>query len=254
MPLTVRFAPKRKTFGQRKLSNARQRAARAVATAKQRMRRMRSRNVRTAGFLGIEKKFVDQTLADTTIPATIAGGELDPATNNCLNAVAQGDTESSRDGRKYQMKQIIVKGHIKREQDADQTQAPAAVNCWVALVLDTQTNGTQLNAEDVYTAVGHYEHPMRNLQYASRFKVLKYQEFQFDCPTMSWDGTNIETGGQVQNFTWVENMEIPVTCDGTGATVSDITDNSLHIIGAASNAGGANLLKLGYESRLRFVG
>lgn len=208
-------------------------------------------NLRTGGFVGIETKYVDQTKAETSFVASNAGGELDPATNNCLNAVAQGTTQNQRDGQSYHIKSVNVRGSIYRKSTADATAAWNYTTGWIALVLDTQSNGAQLNSEDVYTSVGLPSQSFRNLQYAPRFRVLKYFEFNFDSPNMSFDGTNIERGGQVVPFNfYVKNLNIPVRCTDTGATVADIQDNSLHIIGAASDTSPY----ISYESRVRFVG
>ncbi len=220
--------------------------------------RLRRRNVRTGGFLGIEHKFYDQAKADTalTAPTDAAGGEFDPVgAIQCLNAVTQGDGESSRDGRQIRMTKIQVNGILTHAAQVNQVAGDLIGEAMVALVLDTQTNAAQLNSEDVFDnhpglALGACV-PMRNMQLAKRFKVLKRQVFAFPQVALSWDGTNMEQNGSRMSFQWnVDLNNIAVNYTGTTEAIANITDNSLHII-AYDNTG---LSSLAYGSRLRFVG
>lgn len=238
---------KKTTFARRKVVRARPKFA-----AKPRARP--ALNARTGGYMGMELKFHDATKAATNIVGAIAGGELDPATADCINGIAQGDGESQRDGRKYLMKSVQVNGVITRAVDEDLANVPGHMAGWVALVLDTQTNLAQLNAEDVYTG-NENEVPFRNLQFSSRFKVLAYKVITFDAPQVGTDGTNtMSSGGQVRHFHWNVPLDIPVITTGTGATVSSISDNSLHVIGSASLSTAPNQVALTYNSRVRFIG
>lgn len=215
-------------------------------------------NARIGGFLGIENKFYDTSLVGSAIvsAATMAGLEKDPGTVNCISAPAQGDGESNRDGKSIKLLSVHVNGMVTAARQADQTAADGSSECFVALVLDTQTNGAQLNSEDVYTNPGAdaslCSHPLRNLQYSKRFKILKYKIFTLQNPTMAWDGTNIEQSGIQRSFRMDTRLNLPVTFNATGAGVSSVVDNSLHII-AGTN--GTQLVPLiSYNARVRFVG
>ena len=85
--------------------------------------RLRRRNIRTAGFLGIEHKFIDTSLVSSalTAPTDSTGGEHDPATVLCLNAVAQGDGEEQRDGKAYVIDQLYMNGFVQFTNQANQT-------------------------------------------------------------------------------------------------------------------------------------
>ncbi len=201
-----------------------------------------------------ELKYVDTSVALATIVGTIASAEKDPGTVNCLNAIAVGDGESDRDGKKYILKQVIVTGGIARGGASDLADVPAQMSCILALVLDKQTNNNQLNSEDVYTG-SLPEYPLRNLKYSKRFKVLASQRFDFDSPTVGTDGTNTNSaGGQVKSFYFNKKLNIPVTCSGTSANCTDIVDNSLHIIAISSANSAPNQLQLEYSARVRFIG
>jgi len=216
-------------------------------------------NVRTGGFLGIEKKFFDSFLATTQIagPADCTGGELDPATANCLNGVSQGDGESNRDGKNYVIKSLHFLGRVVANSQANKSAGWIPPSVFIAIVLDTQTNGAQLNSEDVYTnpaaSIANNTCLQRNLQYSSRFRVLKTFKLDFNQPSLAYDGTNIEGCGFSQSIeAHLDNLNIKVGCSATTGTVAAITDNSLHVIGFATNV--TETVNLTYTSRIRFMG
>jgi len=216
-------------------------------------------NVRTGGFLGIEKKFFDTFKTTTVIanPANCTGGELDPATDNCLNGVVQGDGESNRDGKNYIIKSLHFNGRVVTNSQNNKTVGWIPPSVFIAIVLDTQTNGAQLNSEDVYTnplgSSATNTCLQRNLQYSSRFRVLKTWKLDFNDPPFSWDGTDLESCGQSQSIeAHLDNLNIKVSCSATTGTVAAITDNSLHVIGFTTN--GTETVNLCYNSRIRFMG
>jgi len=242
----------------RKVAAARAAVARSVGVLRARNARLRKRNTRTAGFLGIETKYEDRTTSTAILTGTgAASGECDPGTVNCLNAVAQGDTEQQRDGKNYLIRGLFIRGAVSWATAANLTQGRDLYPIFLAVVQDTQTNGAQLNSEDVFknalaSNIGNTM-LMRNLQYSSRFKVLWTKWLQPQQPTVFFDGTNGEQFGWAVPFKVdLPNLDIRVECKGTSANVSDIVDNSLHFIALASSVDGTPTLN--YFSRLRFVG
>lgn len=230
-------------------------ASRAVASRFKRS----SLNARSGGFLGIEKKFYDTTLVAGVVnsSATMASMENDPASVNCLNGVDQGDGESQRDGRKIAMDSIQVSGHVRIPAQIDQTSLDLAPVVKVYLVLDKQTNGAQLNSEDVFVNPGAStatsDAPFKNLQYDSRFQILGVRTFT--CPPIpaTWDGTNMEASGVTLPFSIYKSLKgMQVTFKGTTAGVANIVDKSLHIIACCNAQNSAPTLY--YNSRLRFRG
>ncbi len=207
-------------------------------------------NYRSGGFDNLEQKFVDYSYGQTAIATANAGAEADPVTALSLNAVAQGTTQNQRVGKRIKMKSIMVRGTVMLVSQANLTVLPNGYTAVVALVMDKQTNGAQLNSEDVYAAATHVEHAFRDLEHSHRFKVLKRQVFQMNCPNVSYDGTNMELGGNNIGFEWyVELNNIQTYFDTIGATIADIVDKSLHVVAFASDGNG----QLKYESRLRYV-
>lgn len=227
----------------------------------------RPRNVinrRTGGFLGIQTKFFDTALTATAItsPADATGGELDPNYDVdlgavallCLGAPPPGNDESSRIGDEIRVQQIDINGTITCAAQANQTATDIGTKVFLALVLDTQTNAAQLNSEDVYTnpsaSATLAASPFRDMQRTKRFKTIRTQEFIFENPSMSWDGTNIEQNGLAQHFRWVIPTDIVYQFVGSGRTVASLSSNSLHVIGYTSST--ALVPTLQYNCRQRF--
>ncbi len=215
-------------------------------------------NRRSGGFIGLENKFLDMSVVDKTIGNATAwtGGEADPTTLDCLNAMATGDTESTRDGRVIHLTSLFMKGNVRRPTQVDQTTGSTASNCFLALVLDTQTNGAQLDSENVYVNPGSdvttNSMPFRNLQYSKRFRILWSKRIVMPQQVQVYDGTNIENGSSQRQFNIFHKFRRPmkVTFTGVTGTVGVIGDNSLHFVAMCNTT----VLKLDYNARLRFKG
>ncbi len=258
MPFSRRRAPRtraRRTFKRSAMARGRMTTFRR--------RRPFARNARTGGFLGIEIKFYDQKLIDAalTAPTDASGGEHDPSATLMLNTVTQGDGESQRDGRKLTMRSIYVEGVINAAKQASQSSSDNATGIFVALVLDTQSNGATLNSEDVFTNPGANAltaaAPFRNLQFTKRFRVLATYKTTLQNSAMAnatsfSADSGVVASGQRRTFKFFKNLGHNVLYSGTTETIANITDFSLHIIAYCTDVGMAP--KISYSSRLRFVG
>lgn len=220
-------------------------------------RMRRGRNYRTGGFLGVEKKFYDTSLTQATLAVTATAAEHNPSATVSLNTVAQGDGESNRDGRQLSMDTITLKGAIEIPTGVDKTTVPLSCYCYVAIVLDKQTNGALLNSEDVFINEGGINslvgNPFRNLQFIKRFSVLASKRIFIPAQTTQYDGTNIEWGGKHIPFTLNAKLKgMKVTFKGTTAAISNIVDNGLNVIAYCTSVATAPVLS--YKARLRFFG
>lgn len=218
-----------------------------------RLRRPYSQRVLSSA-LGLERKFIDYEY-DAAVVATVAGAEADPATALSLAAIAQGDGESNRDGRQVRLVSLQMRGYLSWAA-SDTTAFPTRGVVRILVVWDKQTNGAQLNAEDVLldpTDTDHDLIAMRNLQYSQRFQVLK-DFFVGKPPTTSGgDADSFATGAATQEFNcYIKLPNIPVTYSGTTAAIGSITDNSLHVIAITNSTNTVPTLR--YISRVRFVG
>jgi hypothetical protein len=196
-------------------------------------------------------KFHDSGRASAALATAWTTGELDPTTDNCLNGIATGTGESEHLGRRYRIREVTLKCQVNLPAVTAAAAPEDAAVIAIALVLDTQTNGAQLEAEDVYTAVISNSMPVRNLQYKDRFRVLKMWNFVMPNGAFS-AGSSATLGisnGATKLLTVTKKVNIPVTVKSTGSTVADITDNSLHVIGTCSKTDA----KILYNSRIRYT-
>lgn len=231
---------------------------RKAQPSKRKAKRSRvAKNARTGGFIGAEVKFKDETReADLQTAATAAGAIIDPSSEMCLNGIAQGDGEDQRDGRRYSVTSLHIRGYVLFGAQAGSGVTSDHVR--LLLVQDTQTNAAQMTAANVLdtaiTAVNLQTVLFRNLEYTKRFRVLK--DITVYKPTTGLAG-NQPTSGDVESNGCTLPIQIDhsfkspikVTCTGTSNTVASIADNSFHVIGISLNSGN----KFRYVSRVRFV-
>lgn len=245
---------------------SKKRAKSASATKGRRMTKLSAAralaNAATQGFLGIEKKFLDTARADGAVgtAAACTGGEADPAgtgCTGCLSVPAQGDGEQNCDGKKYVIDSLIIKGYVRT--GSETSEAPTEANkVFVAVVLDTQTNGAQMNSEDCFknllnTTAG-LANVTKNLLGGNRFRILK--SHVFDLTPIGIAGTVATSAHYAvrREFDWYIPFKggLPVRLNGTGvdANVANCIDNSLHVIAFSTIADSA----LAYNARIRFQG
>lgn len=223
-------------------------------------------NIRSAGLLGVELKFLDapKTATAVTSPTDASGGEFDPSSivTGCLSAPAQGDGPTNRDGSKIVMKRIFVAGVVNVAAQSAQAAVDVMPDIMIALVLDKQTNGAQLNSEDVFTnqnaAAVTATSPQRNMSFTNRFEVLKIQHVRIPqlsvgndaAATISQAGVNIPF--KLKKSFGMAGMRVQFTTGSTTADVANVIDNSLHIIAYSTSLTAAP--SIAYNSRMRFVG
>jgi len=231
-------------------------AARAVA------------NAVTMGFMGIEKKFLDTAVLAATVGtnAALTGGEYDPSATSgpgggsggcvgCLSCPAQGDTEQSRDGKRIVIDSLILKGFLSSAESASEA-AEGPTKVFMAVVLDTQTNGAQLNSEDVFKSFGAAGYlnstPLKNLLFGSRFRILKSQSYDLTPMGVAAAGALAHNAVR-RDFDWYIPFKggLPVNLNaGTTADVANVIDNSIHVVAFATASG----VSIAYNARIRFQG
>jgi len=235
---------------------------RMTTLALRRAKRIDALNRATRGFLGVERKFYDNgLLAQAIVAGTDASGaELDPSATSMISTPAQGDGEQNRDGKQIACLYLELNGviNIPAVEDVANPIQPVAV--YLAVVLDTQTNAAQLNSEDVFkNTAGNAltaASPLKNLLFGKRFRILKSQQFPFPMVQNSVEGDNLHScTGQQKHFKWfipLRGLKINFN-GGTTASIVNVIDNSIHVIGYCSNVTSITP-SLSYNSRLRFMG
>lgn len=205
---------------------------------------------RTGGYIDIENKFIDY---EHNAAFATTWTALEDGTADCISATAQGDGESNRDGRVYHIRSVHVKGYMAMSTAEGQAAPTSDELARVALVWDTQTNGAQLTATDVMDGGQSIDVlAFRNLQYSKRFRVLKDSGVKrIQAHPLNEGAINSFAAAPVYvpfKFNVKFKKPIKVRCSGTTAVVTSIADNSLHVIGCATNTN----VTLVYQSRVRF--
>lgn len=219
-------------------------------------------NLRTGGYMGLEKKFFDASYsAALTVSTDMTGLEADPATLLSLNCPAQGDGEQNRDGRQIAMDSIMLHGTVLIPTQSDQTAADILPDVMIALVLDTQTNAAQMQSEDVFVnpsaTFNTATVPFVNLENTHRFRILAkhYINAAEWSVVPAYDGTNMEQQGAIVSFKmWksLKGLKTNFISGQTTSVVAAIADNSIHVVAVANSTSTAPVLT--YQSRLRFYG
>lgn len=219
---------------------------------------------RADAYDGIELKYLDTGFDGVSFVGSTSGasGELQPTSGctGCISVPGQGDGESQRDGRKYCLKSAWFSGVISTTAFDDQPDAYSVAGHFVAMVLDTQANGTTVNSEDVFintsdgNAFSMLPKPLRNLKNSKRFRILDSKYIPVIGAYSLTDGTN--TGSinyqsmDVMNLSW--NGSIECNSIGTANNISSASDNAIHIIGYASSTAWSP--QVNGKCRVRFVG
>ncbi len=212
-----------------------------------------ARNLRTGGFIGRELKFIDSERNTTLTQNAVAGAEMDPTSSLSISAVPQGTGESERIGRVTWVKQVLVQGHINVPNSTSYTETGGYLHIW--LVIDKQTNGAQLNSEDVLAAPAQAAlsvDAFQNLQYSDRFKVVKKKKVVVPPLPITHTGSANVVGSNDIGFQFYYKCHVKQEFTGTGGTVSDMSTNSFHVI--AIGAGTLPECTLRMRYRVRYLG
>jgi len=126
--------------------------------------------------------------------------------------------------------------------------------------MDKQSNGTQLNAEDVYGTAGPDVPGRRVVANTTRFKILKTWLITLQDVTAMTDGAATGSlGGMVVPFScYIKLNQANLTqvvnfIAGAGAgTIADFRDVSFHLIAASDAVVASDYIS--YNVRTRFLG
>lgn len=219
-----------------------------------------------AFFPSRELKFYDTSGESISLvsPPNFATANLfiNPTAGGLISTPTLGDSGNQRSGRRILIKNVWITGFAQIAAEPVQFAPPTPVVVWVAVVLDTQTNGAQCTTQDIFsnpiTGVD-YEGlfpPFRNMLSNTRYQVLGAVMFKLgksQCFT-------IDTTAVPAEFSWAGDLEIfekflPLDFfvnfnSGTTASVASVVDNSIHVMAAQS---GGQQVTLSYKCRVRFA-
>lgn len=223
-------------------------------------RRRRRRNFqsvpRTRGALAqTENKYFDcySPAAAVSEATTWAGAELDGYISSggadtaisCLFAPTEGSDIDNRIGRKVQVTRIDIRGVIQPSVEADQADVLRAPPVRLVLYVDTQTNGAQSQAEQLFdynaftasTQMAFTAH--QNPANFGRFRVLKDKIYRPPTVTAATDGAStcsVTHASMPFKLRYTFKTPMIVKFNSTnGGTIADIVDNSFHLVGHKSS-------------------
>nr|AOV86322.1 putative capsid [uncultured virus] len=214
---------------------------------------------RTRGVYAIgEHKYFDQNIEVNPFPSSSSWTNtmVEDPTVKTLFAPSQGAAINQRIGREVDIHKIRINGNITMDPDSAVTAGIGAEVLRLALVIDSQTNATQMTGAQLYNngSTTAYWQNFQNLDNFGRFRVLKDKLIVIDDPNLGTSavaGTDIRNG-KSRTFKWTISFKKPlrVRFNGTnGGTIADIVDNSIHLVGNSTSVGGSNL-RLQYTSRI----
>lgn len=192
------------------------------------------------------------------ITTSWAGAENVPATILTLFAPTEGNGIENRSGQKVQVKSLRIRGNIKQPALTAQTVSDSPGIVRLILVMDTQTNAAQVQAETVMTGqsvTSQSWFAFQNTTGIGRFRVLKDKVFALrrDTAVNNASAGTVSSSGTNMPFKFNIKFKKPliVRFNGTnGGTVADIIDNSFHVLCASDQAGNT----IQYSARTTFVG
>lgn len=207
-------------------------------------------NVRTGGFLAVEKKFVDNQLNATALATTLT--VYGPTSGNCLTACAQGNGQNQRDGKTFNLVSFFLRGRVYIPSVEDAINPTTANWCRILLVWDKQTNAAGPTAANVLNGSGEVINQFQNLEFSSRFVILKDKKILL-TPENTTNGANsFSTAGVERTFKFNLNFKkgLKINMNGTDATLNQVVDNSFHVLAVAESTA----VRLVYSARMRFTG
>jgi len=183
-----------------------------------------NRNKRTGGFIDVESKFVDYALSTGTIDED--GAFADEATADCLNAVAIGTDYNTRVGRRVKFTSVHIRGVLSAGSEEAQTSPFGDELVRLILYIDTQTNAAQNALSQVTGGLTNF----RDLQYTSRYKILKDKIYRLPANSVCQNATNDFSVPQTLQFIKLNcKLNMVTKFVGTTAVVGSIADNSIHL-------------------------
>lgn len=198
-----------------------------------------------------------------------AGGDfvIDPVTEKCLSSIPQGDEHDDRNGRVVTLKSLFIGGYFEEREDFEQlttnrTNAVGPMFIDLAVVLDTQTNKTQMTSSDFWSSGNILGNPLRVLRNSSRFRVLHREVYTMPpLPVMCWysagEGHSLilrPASRKPFRINLKFKKPIKVNQSGSGGNVESVNDNSIHLLVSIPPPASTKLndVTITYNARIRF--
>lgn len=185
---------------------------------------------------------------DTALSFTIDATAEVPATGQ-LSLIPQGDTQSTRGGRKCVVTSINVKGNFVM---VPAGAAVSAETVYLYLIQDKQCNGAAATVSGdtgIFTSANLSTANM-NLSNSSRFVILK----KWVVPLMATAGVTTAYNNSICPFDFYRKCNIPLEYDGAATTgaIGTIRSNNIFLVAGTSGITD-DLVTVAGVARLRFA-
>ncbi len=176
----------------------------------------------SVGHHGGELKFHDVDLDDATVSSS---GDVTAS----INLIAQGTSESERNGRKCTLKSILWRYTVVLpEVDALATPAPADT-IRIIMYLDRQCNGATAADTDVLESADYQSY--RNLANSGRFSILHDKSMTLNYNGMASDGAGLVSQNEVtRQGHFYKKCDIPLEFNSTAGAITEIRSNNIGVI------------------------
>lgn len=174
---------------------------------------------------GLELKFKDTGLGPTSLTG---GTTLVLGAPTGLLLIAQGDTDQQRNGRKIQLKKVMVNGEISKTANGSGPE-----KFMIALVLDRQANGAYPAVTSILTSDSDMD-AYNNLTNVNRFVILKRKKLILN-PPVYYNGATTQYGAIWANIKMNVDLDIPIYYNGTSGAITEITSNNIFLIAGTEN-------------------
>jgi len=163
--------------------------------------------------LGAELKFIDSVIVGAAM--AVAGTIITNGTDQTLNGIPQGATDSDRVGNLVLAEELEVRWTVETL-----AAATAADTCRVIYYLDHQCNGAAAAGADILaeTTVRGF----RNMEKLERFTILKDLYFVINNQNST---STTEKSGKFK-----VRLNVPIRFTGAAGTIGGITENNINCL------------------------
>lgn len=201
---------------------------------------------------GVEVKYKDNIKANAQLGASVVTCMQDPV-DGCLNNIAVSADVDGREGRKYIVKSLLIRGRLYADVTASATSV-ANPKVRIIVVHDKQTHGVQMDpAEYLRNYTNNDLSSIRYVEHAKRYVTLfdRIYTIPLRATESAVAGTWSYSAEDVF-FKIYKKLNIPVTCTGGTVDIGDIEDSTLHILAFTNDQ--SVIPTLEYYSRVQFIG
>lgn len=152
--------------------------------------------------------------------------------------IAQGLTEDDRIGRRICVRNVMIKGHLSLA--TGETAATGQNLVRLALVMDSQANGSNGSTGDVWETSVAGIHTYRNLANQARYTILWDKVFAFNT-SLAGNGTALDTADGVIPFSFHKRVEFIVQYNAGAGALAEIESANVYLMGVTSNSNGVTI-------------